>query len=257
MAGGPLAGFLIALLGASRLLSIDAATFGFSALLIGLVLPAPLALSPQRSQTQSGYLRDLREGFCFIVQDRLTRAIVFTVIVTNFLDAPLFSVIMPVYARRVFGSAVDLGLMVAAFGGGSLVGAVLFGTVGSRLPRRPTFIGSFIGPGLPFWLLATLPPFSITVAAPLVSGLASGPINPNIYTVAYERIPASALGRVFGTVTAGAFLAITLGVLGAGYLLDVVGIRVTMFGLAASYLAVTLSLLINPAIAGMEHVVEQ
>ncbi len=84
-----------------------------------------------------------------------------------------------------------------------------------------------------------------------VTGLAAGPINPIIYTVAYERIPEAARGRVLGTLTAGAFVAIPLGVLLAGYALQGLGIRVTVAGVAACYLVVTLSLLVNPAIREM------
>ncbi len=253
--GAPLAGALIAVLGASRLLWLDAATFGFSALLIGLAISSPaVSMAPSEDKAASGgYLQQVREGFRFIGQDRLTRAIVLTVMVTNFLDAPLFSVIMPVYATRVLGSAIDLGLMVSAFGGGALIEALGFGVVGHLLPRRVVFVACFIVLGLPFWLLASLPPFPATLAALVVSGVASGPINPIICTVVYERVPRAMLGRVFSAATAGAFLAIPLGVLIAGYLLDALGIQFTMIGVAASYLVVTLSLTLNPAMTTMDR----
>ena len=255
LVGAPSAGALIAILGTSRLLWVDAATFGFSALVIGLAISSPaVSMAPSEDTAVSGgYLHQVREGFRYIGQDRLTRAIVLTVMVTNFLDAPLFSVIMPVYAKRVLGSAVDLGLMVSAFGGGAVIGALGFGVVGHRLPRRAVFVACFIVLGLPFWLLASLPPFPATLAALVVSGVASGPINPIIYTVVYERVPRAMLGRVFSAVTAGAFLAIPLGVLIAGYLLDALGIQITMIGVAASYLVVTLSLTLNPAMTTMDR----
>ncbi len=141
--------------------------------------------------------------------------------------------------------------MAAADGGGALVGAVLFSVVGPRLPRRATFIGAFVLVGLPFWALAALPPLPVALSALFVTGLAAGPINPIIYTVAYERIPEAARGRVLGTLTAGAFVAIPLGVLLAGYALQGLGIRVTVAGVAACYLVVTLSLLVNSAIREM------
>jgi len=253
--GAPLAGVLIAALGVSRVLWVDAATFGVSALLVGVAMPAiptmRLAASIEEERHGQGYLAELLEGFRVIGRDRLIRAIVLTVLVTNFLDAPLFSVIMPVYAKRTFGSALALGLMAAADGGGALVGAVLFSVVGHRLPRRATFIGAFVLVGLPFWALAALPSLPVALLALFVTGLAAGPINPIIYTVAYERIPEAARGCVLGTLTAGAFVAIPLGVLLAGYALQGLGIRVTVAGVAACYLVVTLSLLVNPAIREM------
>jgi len=250
--GAPLAGVLIAALGPSRVLWVDAATFATSALIVGVTAPAmPATPAMIAERGARGYLADLLEGFRVIGRDRLIRAIVLTVLVTNFLDAPLFSVIMPVYAKRTFGSALALGLMAAADGGGALVGAVLFSVVGPRLPRRATFIGAFVLVGLPFWALAALPPLPVALLALFVTGLAAGPINPIIYTVAYERIPEAARGRVLGTLTAGAFVAIPLGALLAGYALQGLGIRVTVAGVAACYLVVTLSLLVNSAIREM------
>jgi len=257
--GAPLSGVLIAVIGPSRVLWVDAATFALSAAIIGLAVPsaagATLAV-PSTEGAAAGtegrsYLDDLQEGVRFIRRDRLTRAIVLTVMITNFLDAPLFAVILPVYAKQAFGRAVDLGLMVAAFGGGALVGALAFGVIGHMLPRRATFVGAFVGMGLPFWLLATLPALPVTLVALFCSGLASGPVNPIIFTIAYERIPPAVLGRVVGTVTAGAFVAIPLGVLVAGYLLQGLGVRATLLGLAACYLVVTLSVFVNPALAEM------
>ncbi len=262
--GAPLAGVLIAVIDPSRVLWVDAATFAFSAAIVALAVPTPAVargvLAPEEATAGAeaavvvethGYLDDLTQGVRFIHRDRLTRAIVLTVMVTNFLDAPLFAVILPVYARQSFGQALDLGLMVAAFGGGALVGTLAFGAVGHMLPRRATFVGAFVGMGLPFWFLATLPSLPITIAALFCSGLASGPVNPIIFTVAYERIPPVLLGRVLGTVTAGAFVAIPLGILAAGYLLEDMGVRATLLGLAACYLVVTLSVLVNPAMADM------
>ena len=46
---------------------------------------------------------------------------------------------------------------MGSFGAAALVGSVLYGAVGHRLPRRATLIGAFITVGLPFWVLATLP----------------------------------------------------------------------------------------------------
>jgi predicted MFS family arabinose efflux permease len=82
-------------------------------------------------------------------------------------------------------------------------------------------------------------------------GLAAGPINPLLATIAQERVPASLRGRVFGIVSAGAFAALPLGVLFAGYLVEWLGLRITILGVAGGYLLVTLSLLVNPAIREM------
>ncbi|MDP9381026.1 MAG: MFS transporter [Chloroflexota bacterium] len=252
--GAPLAGLLVTLIGTHNVLWLNAASFAVSAAMVALAVPSPAADSVDTGEEQpSGtYLGELLDGLRFIRRDRLVLTLVLTVMLTNFLDAPLFSVVMPVYAARAFGSAVDLGLMVAAFGGGSLVGVVLYGVVGHKLSRRAAFAGAFVLAGLPFWALAMLPGLPVTVGALALSGLAAGPLNPIIQTVGYERIPAHMRGRVFGAVTAGAYVAMPLGVLVAGYALERIGISATLIAVAACYLVVTASLFLNPALREMD-----
>ncbi len=61
-------------------------------------------------------------------------------------------------------------------------------------------------------------------------------------------------GRVFGTLTASAFVAMPIGVLLAGFLLERLGVRWMLVTVGCCYLLVTLTLLINPALRDMEQV---
>ena len=106
LVGAPVAGLLIGTIGATSVLWLDAATFAISALLVWRGVPAPAA-KPQ-GETPGRYLADLREGLGFITRDRFVRTVVLTVLLTNFLDAPI-PVLFPVYAEEAFGSAVYLG----------------------------------------------------------------------------------------------------------------------------------------------------
>jgi MFS family permease len=251
MLGAPLAGVLIAVLSASNVLWVDAATFAVSAGLVAALVPSP-GRSTERSSATS-YLAELLEGLRYLRGDRLARTLILVVMTLNFLDGPLPSVVLPVYAKRILGSPVDLGLIMGAFGAAALLGGVLYGAVGHRLPRRATLIGAFIMVGLPLWVLATLPPLPLTLAVMTVAGLAAGPINPLLATTAQERVPASLRGRVFGIATAGSFLALPLGVLLAGSLIEQVSLKGTILAIAACYLLVTLSLLPNRAIRELRH----
>jgi len=103
---------------------------------------------------------------------------VLTLAATNLLDEAWSAVAAPVYAREVYGSAAALGLLFGASGGGSVIGAVVYGAVGHRLPRRAVFVGGFVLVGAPFLLLATLPPLPAALAIQAVRGFAGGPMNP-------------------------------------------------------------------------------
>jgi predicted MFS family arabinose efflux permease len=250
MLGAPIGGALILLIGTDGVLLVDAVSFGVSAALVGLLTPVVrhAAADPATdAAARPGYLADLAAGLRFIWGDRLARAIVATIMLTNFLDAPIFAVILPVYVREVYGSAVQLGVLLGAFGAAALVSSLVFGAIGPRLPRRLTFGLSFVVVGLPFWVLALAPPFPLAVAASILAGLAAGPINPIISTVMYERVPAEMRGRVIGPLTAGAWVAMPVGMLVAGFVSETFGVIATLTGIAAAYLVVTATIFINPA----------
>lgn len=250
LVGAPLAGVLIAWIGPSNVLWVDALTFGCSAAAIAVAIPASLRVTTQRSRQQ--YLRDLQAGIRFMKDNRLIRAIVFTVMVTNMIDAAMFSVVFPVFVREVFGSAVYLGVISAVAGGTALTGTILYGAVGHQLPRRPIFTAGFLLSGIHFWVYAVVPSLWVILLARAVGGLAVGPLNPIMSTVEYEQVPASMRGRVFGMTTAGLLVATPVGVLLAGYLLDWIGIQPTLVVLGSCYLVATLTLVFNPTIREMD-----
>lgn len=246
--GAPLAGVLIAALGPTIPLWFDAATFLISAALVSLLVPfARRATSTASATAVRGghrYLTELREGLAFIRDDRLIRSIVLTIMVTNLIESVAW-VGAPVYAERLYGSAVALGLMTAATGGGAMVSAILYGAFGHRLPRRPTFLGSFL-------LLALLPPLPMTVASLALLGFFAGPINPLLGAVQYERIPAALRGRVIGAISVGANCAMPLGVLLGGVLLDALGLRPVYTLVASLFLVCTLAMFLNPAFRALD-----
>jgi MFS family permease len=263
LVGAPLAGGLIVLIGTQGVFVLDALSFVASAVLVGLLTPAIAyreadgePANAETTDTRSGrrrYLDDLLVGLRFVWSDRLVRAIVITVMVTNFLDSPLLGVVLPVYVRQVYGSSVELGLLLGAFGAAALLGAIGYGIVGPRLPRRLTFATAFVIVGLPFWVLALQPPFAVAIVAFLIVGIAAGPINPIITTVIYERVPRHLRGRVTSATTAGAYVAMPLGMLVFGFISERFGVISAIVVIAASYLAVTLLTFLNPAMREMDR----
>jgi MFS family permease len=259
--GAPLGGALIVLAGSTGVLWVDAASFAVSAALIGLLTPAirhPSGLAgaegaAANAAARPGYLTDLMAGLRFIWADRLARTLVATIMLTNFLDAPIFSVIMPVYVRETYGTATELGLLLGVFGGAALLSSVVFGVIGPRMPRRLTFGLSFVVAGLPFWILAISPPYLVAIGAVAVIGLAAGPINPILSTVMYERVPPDMRGRVLGSLTAGAYVAMPVGMLVAGFTSEQFGVTSAIAGVAAAYLLVTGSIFVNPAMREMDR----
>ena len=248
LVGAPLAGVLIAFIGPVNVLWLDAFTFLVSAVLVGWAFMSTAAITRSES---SGYLVELKEGFAFLRTDRTLLAIVLTVTATNFLDS-WSMVLLPLYADRVYGSAITLGLMIGAMGAGSVVGALVFAGRGHLHSRRRVFAVCFMGVAIHYPVLAMFPSAGVAIAAKFVTGLAAGPLNPIIDTIKYERVPPRMRGRVFGVIHSAAWMAMPLGVLVAGFVLDRVSLRVALLVLGALYVLVTGSIWANRPMKDME-----
>ncbi|MGA7669420.1 MAG: MFS transporter [Nitrolancea sp.] len=249
--GPPLAGVLIALFSASNVLLIDAATFAFSAVAIVAIIPSPARQAANEDGSER-YLTQLGESFRFVLGDRLIFTMLIIVALVNFITAPLFDVIFPVYARQIYGSALDLGIMMAAFGIGAVIGTLAYGAIGHRVSRRLTFVSAFLLSMIPAWVLVMTPRLAITIAALVVIGIASGPINPLLMTVFQERTPANMRGRLFGMITAIAWVAMPVGMLAAGLLIEYGSLRMTLGLIAGALAFTTLGVLVNPTLRALD-----
>ena len=251
LVGAPLAGLLIGVMGTANVLWLDAASFFVSAAIIGFVISAPKFA--EKEEKTGKYFDELRDGLRFIAHDKLILSIVVMVMLTNFLDAIFGGVVQPVYVKEVFGNALDLGLLLAANGGGAVVGGLIFAAIGHRLPRHATFVAAFVLTGFRFWVYALYPPLAVLIATTFITSIGAGPINPIIGAVEFERIPPNMRGRVFGAVTAGAWIAMPLGMLLGGVLTEKLGTFVMMISLAITFLITTLSMAFIPAMKEMNR----
>lgn len=239
-AGPILAGALIAILGPTPVLWGNAASFLLSATLVIGCVPPPRARI--RADRTASYRDTLARGFRFVLRDPPIRGIFVIGAPLNFLIAPLFAVVLPFYFQRGGDNALGLGGTIGAFGGGAVLGAILYGVVGHRWPRRSVFLVGVFAIGGSFAVVAALPPVPVMIAALFLSGLISGPNGPMIATILQERTPPDLRGSVFGATTAIGFASGPLGVLLAGASLQALGTRPTLLGATALFLAVALVL---------------
>ena len=248
LAGAPLAGVLIAVAGPVNVLWINAGTFAISAALVLIAVPS--SARPVRA-AGSRYLAEIKEGLGFLRRERVLASFARLVMVTNFLDA--WTVVMlVVYAARVYGSALSLGLIVGTFGAGAMVGAIAFARMGMRLKRHPVFAVCFMGVTIKYPALALFPPQGVLLAAVFLAGFASGPLNPLMDTVAYERIPEPLRGRVLSSLTGVAWMAMPLGVLVAGFALEHLSLRVNLLVVGSAYVLATASIWLSRAMRSMD-----
>ena len=251
--GAPLGGLLIALIGTENVLWLDAASFFISAGIIALAIKIQPLVPHEEKEAGGSYFDELRDGLRFIFNDKLMLAIVIMIMATNFLDAIFNGVVQPVFVKQVYGQALDLGLLMAASGGGAVIGALIFSAVGPRLPRHAIFVFGFVLTSLRFFLYAAYPPLWIALVFVVISSMGAGPLNPILGAVEYERVPPNMRGRVGGAVGAGAWSAMPLGMLIGGVLTEQLGVRAMLLGLGGIYLITTLSMAFIPAMKEMNR----
>jgi Transmembrane secretion effector len=256
--GGPaLAGILVALAGPGTVIALDAASYAVSVLaLASLRLPAaarPAAARPAvtraggaqpgsarlapRTLVARSYLDDLREGWA---EFRGRAWLVITTVqftLFNLLTWGPFLLLGPVLCRDYLGGAGAWGAVMACYGGGSVLGALL--ALG-RAPRRPMIAATVatFGYGLPCALLALRAPVALVAAGSLLAGAGSALGGTFAAAAEQQQLPAGVLARVtaFETVTAFAFGPLAFAA--AGPVAAVLGARAVLgFGAAWSTLS--------------------
>jgi MFS family permease len=250
LVGAPIGGLLVAGVGATNALWLNSASFLVSAALVVVFIPRPGEVDEREGRGR--FLTELADGMRFIWERRLLRAMVLTVLVSNFLEAP-FPVIMAVFAEEEYGSAADLGLLYGTLGGAALAGALVYSSIGHRLPRRLTFVGCFAIFPLAYLAIATTPSLPVALAVFAIVGLAAGPVNPLIFTIVAELTPVHLRGRVFGAVRAGAWASIPLGILAGGVLVATIGVAATFLAIGICYAVLVAYGFFNPAFREMDR----
>jgi len=231
-------GVLIALIGAQATLWVPAVGYATAALAM-LLLRVEGAGRGQHAHDHepAGWWTETREGLRFVWRDPALRAvaIVYTAVIGVWL--PIEGVVLPVLFRDQ-GEPARLGLVLMGMSGGAVVGALLYGWRGHRVPRRTAVLIALVGTSLPVLGMALQPPISAMVGLAFASGVLYGPVNPIANVVMMERSPNRLRGRVVGVLTSLAYAAGPVGLLATGPLVDRLGVETTFVLLAVALLAV-------------------
>jgi predicted MFS family arabinose efflux permease len=232
--GAPLAGLLIASFGVG--LAMWVATGAF---LVAAAVVSSLGLvASSRHERAEIVSAGIRGAFGVIWRDPALRALFVFPTVAVMLVAPLVPLVVPVLARETFGDARALGVMVAAYGGGGLIGAAVFGALGERVRRRMLFLSVFCLVPVALAALAFSPWLALTLAILVALGAAVGALVPLMATIRQERAPAHLLARVVGLSTASIPVTGPIGVLVVGVLIDGIGAQQALLWSAVSATAV-------------------
>lgn len=255
--GAPLAGILVALIGAPNLLFLTTAGFAISSLLFVLFIPRDRVserdVSSGDDVSTGGYLAELLEGLSFVYRDKLLFWVLLSSSLGSLLAEPVYTVILQVYVQDQYGSAENLGFILAGLAIGSLVGNGIFVGMSDRLPRRGVFIFGFMVRAVAFVSFAFVPPWWVLAIAIFVGAVALEPVNPLSQSILQERVPPGMRGRVFGVVTAVQASTLPIGMMMYGFLLDSIGLQSTLMIFVIANMLVPLSLILNPYLKELQR----
>lgn len=250
--GPTAAGLLIAWLGPRNVLYIDAATFAISALMFAIWVPNLLV----SRESKGSYTEDVRAGYQFLLKQRLILTIVLTGAAMNFFAAPFGSVLLPVWIYDHGWTARDLGFLFSGFGGGQLLGALLFAWIAKRVKRRTMLVTLFAGIGAPLALFGLVDSLPIGVALGIVAGFDLGLIGPLLATVTMQRVPNEMRGRVGGVSGAISMSIMPLSVLIMGPMAQWFGVNVMLFACGAILVLIGATLMLQPVLHELDLPVE-
>jgi MFS family permease len=192
--GPALAGVLIAVLGAANVMWIDAASYVASFVLVGVLVRVV------REVREDEGPRGVRAGIAYIAGDRFVRRAIGTPLLFG-AAFPLVFASFPVIAFRDYHHNPRVaGLLIAAYGGGSVAGSLFTYVALARFKATTLGIAACVGLGVPFWLLVPHVPLAIMVVAMAIVGFANPMANAPIFGILTTRVPPSVFPQVVQTI---------------------------------------------------------
>jgi hypothetical protein len=249
--GPALAGFTIALIGVGIAFVIDAVSFAIAALALWLVRsgatavrpteaaiedlavteaalggdPAPTPsdqdATPTPARPHASIAGSLVEGIKVVLGDPVMRSIVIVSTAANLAFTGPTTVGLPWLVLVGFGGdALALGLLFAAFGAGSLVGAVLGGSLARPHRFGWLVLGLVIGAGVGLAAIGVAPNVPIAALILLAIGVMNGYVNVVMVAWVQEKTDPHMLGRTMSFLMLGSVVAAPLSIALAALVVD-------------------------------------
>ncbi|MGC4190972.1 MAG: MFS transporter [Thermomicrobiales bacterium] len=249
LAGAPIAGLMIAWLGAVDVLWFATGAFVVSILGMALLVP-PL---PMATPSGEDFLADVKIGLHYVWSNGMLRTLILVSLIVNMVFSPVFGVAVPVLAKNRFDDASALGMMMSGVGAGLLAGSLLYGAIGNRVSAYRLALTAVAGLGLPLAAVSLTSSLPVIIGLLFVVGLGSGITNPLIATIIQGRTPSDMLGRVWGTLGAGAMLATPLGMLLGGVVVSRAGLGASFLISGGTVMAMFAVCLFSPSLKDLDH----
>jgi DHA3 family macrolide efflux protein-like MFS transporter len=223
----PVGALLISVMPTQGVLLIDVGTAMLAVLpLLFLTIPQPQRRAAAAHEKPS-LLQDVRDGINYVRRWPGLVAILLIAVLLNFLLTPTGS-LMPLLITKHFGKgALEFGLTDSAWGLGVIAGGIMLGVWDGFKRKVVTSFVGITGLGLGVMLVALAPSngFWLALGAMVLVGVMNSMANGPMGALTQAIIRKDMQGRVNGLVHSVATAMAPLGLMMAGPISDLIGIR--------------------------------
>ncbi len=215
--GPSIAGVLAASIGPGPTLGIDAASFALSS--IGLFLvQRPLRAQVDRARTR--IVDDIHEGIVFILHHSILRSAILLWGLSSIITAPIVAALAFRITRDLGQSASILGLVLTAYGVGTVGGSLAATRMGRRTSVALVLLAGELATGLALMGAALVDDVPAVIAFALAAGVAQSLVLVTYITVRTAYSPDDLLGRIGSTARVVSLGLQPVGMLAGGVLID-------------------------------------
>ena len=226
IAGSPLGGVLIGVIGVAATVVFNSATYMLAGLLIAAIsLPLSLAGTKAKPRSKdSSFFSEVREGFAYLSGERgLLELTLFSFVATPFLY--MFITFLVVYDSDVLRQGAGVyGALLAIIGVGVVVGSLLVGRFHPDRRFGLWFPLSWGFAGISILGLVLFPAVIPAMAFLFVVGLLAGFASTTFFTGTQKFIPNDLQGRYYGLDDAGTYAATPAGQIIGGIVIGAAGV---------------------------------
>ena len=226
IAGPALGAFTLALTSIGNILLLDAAG-------AARARSSPLSIRPPHPRpppaSAARTLQGFREGLAAMHAVPGMGSFFALAIAVWFFIMPV-GVLFPLMTLQHFGGgAYEMSLVEIVWGGGALLGGAIMGARTYRVSRIVLINLMYLMVGLSFLLSGLLPAsgFALFTVFTAAAGISSSVFNASFISVVQTRIEAGVLGRVLSLYRSFGLLPSAIGLLGAGFLAERIGLTTT------------------------------
>jgi MFS family permease len=200
MVGPAVAGVAIAATGTALGFGIDAVTFVFAIVTLAFVRRPRAASAPSPAPMPTGTFGSIADGLRYAMADAQIRTVLLAVTVINLAVVGPFFVGLPVLVASFDSGPLAYGIVLSAFGGAALLGAIVAGTLGARARMAVVIPATSIGLAFGMILTGLAPNAWATALAAVPLGAGVGVLQVSGMAWLQRRSEPAYLGRVMSLV---------------------------------------------------------